>query len=62
MVVSISDPLSVPGLVISARESVGSRGGIRTKDWLGICYEKGHVMIFLSYAWHKNTFPKINEL
>jgi hypothetical protein len=46
----ISDPLSALGL------------GFRTKGWWGIWYEKSHFMIFLSYTWHKKTFPEIDEL
>jgi hypothetical protein len=54
----ISDPSSALGSDISAREQVGLRADIRTKCWWGIWYEKGHVMIFLLYTWHKKTFPK----
>ena len=58
----LSHPLLALGPDISAREPVGSRADIRTKGQWGIRYEKGHVMIFLSYTWHKKKFLEIDEI
>ena len=41
---------------------LGSWADIRTKGWWGIWYEKGHVMFFLSYTWHKRTCHEIGKL
>jgi len=60
----ISDPLSASGPDISAPGPDISVIGLISGPWAveRSDMQKGHVKIFLSYAWHKKTFSEIDEL